>query len=257
VAGELDPSVEGRARAWRTAALAAACDVMEPWEHGTIARATRYPNYFDFNLVRVEDDPGMSVEELAAVADDALAGLVHRRIDFDVIEAAEPLRAGFDALGWKSMRLVWMRYEERASGIAYTEVDEVPYDAVHELRLSWYREDHPDQIAGGYHDQAREVAMLRGARVLAAHEAGRPVGFAQIERAGEGAEITAVYVHPEHRGEGRGTALTIAAIASAWDARDLWIVADDEDRPKELYWRLGFRPAWRSMEFTRWPGPGD
>jgi hypothetical protein len=30
-------------------------------------------------------------------------------------------------------------------------------------------------------------------------------------------------------------------------------VADDEARPKELYTRLGFRPAWASMEFERHP----
>ena len=47
--------------------------------------------------------------------------------------------------------------------------------------------------------------------------------------------------------------MTRAAIEAAGDVRDLWIVADDEDRPKELYARLGFRPAWTTMEFTRWP----
>jgi hypothetical protein len=36
--------------------------------------------------------------------------------------------------------------------------------------------------------------------------------------------------------------------------RDLWIGADDEDRPKQLYMRLGFRPVWRSIEFLRLPG---
>jgi hypothetical protein len=30
-------------------------------------------------------------------------------------------------------------------------------------------------------------------------------------------------------------------------------VADDEDRPKELYARLGFRPVYTAMEFTRLP----
>jgi ribosomal protein S18 acetylase RimI-like enzyme len=67
------------------------------------------------------------------------------------------------------------------------------------------------------------------------------------------AEIAQVYVHPEHRGGGLGTALTRAAITAAGPVSDLWIVADDEDRPKELYTRLGFRPAWTCMEFTRWP----
>ena len=47
--------------------------------------------------------------------------------------------------------------------------------------------------------------------------------------------------------------MTRAAIEAAGDVRDLWIVADDEDRPKDLYARLGFRPVWTSMEATRWP----
>lgn len=232
---------------------------MEPWPHGTVARATRYPYYFDFNLVRVEDEPDMTVDELVAFAEEALAGLVHRRLDFDVIEAAERRRAGFEAIGWKSLRLLWMRHESPTPRAGPDlGVEEVPYDEVHDLRLAWYAEDHPDQIAGGYHEQAREVAMLRGARVLATRDdAGRPVAFAQLERAGGSAEVTQVYVRPDHRGRGHGTAMTIAAIEAAGEARDLWIAADDEDRPKELYARLGFRPAWTSMEITRWPGPGD
>jgi GNAT superfamily N-acetyltransferase len=84
-------------------------------------------------------------------------------------------------------------------------------------------------------------------------EGGVPVAFAQLERDGAGAEITQVYVHPEHRGGGRGTAMTRAAIEAADGVRDLWIAADDDDRPKELYARLGFRPAWTEMEFLLLP----
>jgi GNAT superfamily N-acetyltransferase len=89
--------------------------------------------------------------------------------------------------------------------------------------------------------------------VLAVHEAGAPVGFAQLERDGSGIEISDVFVHPEHRGAGRGTALTRAAIEAAANRADLWICADDEDRPKQLYARLGFRPAWTIMQFLRLP----
>ena len=80
--------VEARARAWRHGAHAAVCDVIEPWAHGTVVRATRYPSYFDYNLVRVEEDPGMSLEALVAFADEALAGLAHRRFDFDEVAVA-------------------------------------------------------------------------------------------------------------------------------------------------------------------------
>jgi hypothetical protein len=44
-----------------------------------------------------------------------------------------------------------------------------------------------------------------------------------------------------------------AAIEAAGDLQDLWITADAEDRPKELYARLGFRTAWMTMEFLRPP----
>jgi hypothetical protein len=49
--------------------------------------------------------------------------------------------------------------------------------------------------------------------------------------------------------------MTLAAIEAAGHVRDLWIVADDDGRPKQLYARLGFRPAWISMEFLRLPAP--
>ncbi len=57
-----------RARDWHHASQAAVCDVLEPWSHGTVVRATRYPSYFDFNVVRVAEDPAMSVDALAAYA---------------------------------------------------------------------------------------------------------------------------------------------------------------------------------------------
>jgi GNAT superfamily N-acetyltransferase len=244
--------VAARARAWCDAGLTAVCDVIEPWEHGTIFRATRHPDYYVLNVVGVEGDPGMGVADLTEVADRALGDLPHRCINFDDAGAAEPLRAEFEAAGWKSARLVYMRHEVSAPPASGMVVDEVPYDAVHELRVAWHREDFPDldptHLAG-----AREIALAGDVRVLAVHEGGTPVAFAQLERREGGAEITHVYVHPDHRGGGRGTAMTRAAIEAGSDAPDLWIVADDEDRPKELYARLGFRPAWRMVELLRPP----
>jgi GNAT superfamily N-acetyltransferase len=132
-------------------------------------------------------------------------------------------------------------------------IEEVPYDAVNDLRLAWHREDYPDEDPGEFPAHAREIALRRGARVFAVIEGRAPLAYAQIERDGAAAEITHVYVHPEYRGAGRGTALTRAAVEAAGDVRDLWITADDDDRPKKLYARLGFRSAWVTMEFLRPP----
>jgi GNAT superfamily N-acetyltransferase len=248
-----DPDAAARARAWHHGWHAAVCDVIEPWAHGTVVRATRYPSYYDLNVVRVQDDPGMTVDELVAFADEALAGLEHRRIDFDVVEAAERLRSEFHARGWKSLRLVFMRHETAPRDAPTVAVDEVPYDEVNDLRVAWTHEESPAADPGDYLAHARDVALRRGARVLAVRERGVPVAFSQLEQVGDAAEVTQVFVHPDHRGGGMGTALTRAAIAAAGRVGDLWIAADDEDRPKVLYARLGFRPAWTSMELTLWP----
>jgi GNAT superfamily N-acetyltransferase len=218
-----------------------------------VVRATRYPDYYDLNAVRVEEDPAMSTEELMAFADEALAQLAHRRVDFDLVDAAERLRGGFEAEGWEATRLLWMRHEAPLPRGPQIAVEEVPYDAVGDLRLAWNREDFPDHDTGDFQAQAREVALSRDVQVLAVLERSVPVAFAQLERDGAAAEITHVYVHPEQRGNLLGTALTHAAVNAAGSVRDLWIVADDEARPKELYARLGFRPAWTAMEFTRLP----
>ena len=228
------------------------CDVLEQWAHGTILRATRYRSYFAYNVLRVERDPGMSAAELVSVADQALAGYAHRRIDIEDIATAEHLRPALEARGFKTMRLVWMRHQALLPPGLDVPVDEVAYDTVAHLRLRWHQEDFPDE-GTEYQQWAREIALRRGVQVLSISTAGEPVGFAQLAHQGRQAEITEVYVDARHRGAGIGTALTRAAIQSAGNIDDLWICADDEDRAKNLYARLGFRPVWSAMEFTLWP----
>lgn len=247
-----------RARAWRTAALSAICDVVEPWEHGTIARATRYPSYYNFNLVRMESEGPVGAAELMALADETLEGLEHRRVDIECAGVAERLRGSFNAAGWQTCRVVWMRHEADMAAGPEVSVEPVPYYEVHPLRVIWHREELPTVDVGeAFFGYQREVALSLGARVLAVREEDSPVAFAQIETHGEGVEITDVYVHPDHRGRGLGTAVTRAAIREAGRPRDLWITADDEDRPKNLYARLGFRPVWTVLECTRLPGTRD
>ncbi len=232
---------------------ASICDVIEPWEHGTIVRAGAYPDYWDFNLIRVENDPAMSVAELIEFAEGPLGDLRHRRFDFERIDVAEPLRPDFEAAGWVALRLLWMHHGGGAPSSGDVAVREVPYDDVIDLRVAWHQEDFPEQDPRRYQENARLVSRHLGARVFAVHAGGRPVAFAQLDGDGAAAEITQVYVHPDERGNGIGTSLTASVMEVAKDVGDLWICADDEDRPKDLYARLGFRPALTTMEFTLMP----
>ena len=219
-------------------------------------RATRHPSFFDLNTVRVEDSPTIGAEALAAFADQALSGLEHRKLDFDHAAAGRPLRAKFEAMGWKVTRLIWMHHERALPPGPAISVETVPYDTVDALRVAWHQEDFPGLDPADYLASVRAVALSCGVKVLAVRAGDTPVAFGEVERFGGAAEITSVYVHPQHRGQGLGTAVTCAAVEVASDAEDVWIVADDEDRAKDLYARLGFRPAWVTMEFLRLPPAG-
>lgn len=251
--------LEARALAWRHAQLEAVCDVIEPWAHGTVLRATGYPTYYEYNVVRVEDDPSMSVAALSAFADEALAGLEHRRLEFDLAAAADLVRAGFREEGWQTQRLLWMRHDGRPPSAAdvVVEVERVDYDAARDLRVIWHDEDSPDLDPAGYLPQARELARRLGVEVFAVREEGVPVAFVELARDRRAAELTVAYVRPDRRGRGLGTALIDAAVDAAADAEDLWICADDEDRAKSLYARRGFRPVRTSMDFLAPLGHSD
>jgi GNAT superfamily N-acetyltransferase len=125
-----------------------------------------------------------------------------------------------------------------------SELVEVDYDAVRELRDIWHHEDFGDHTeTEAFHKQAREVAELADVRVIAAVDHGRLTGFAQVETHDGGSEVSQVFVHPEYRGAGLGGALTARAIRVAGDsAPQVWILAERDNRPRRLYQRLGFRP---------------
>jgi len=247
------PSLAIKARDFQHAKQAAVCDLERAWSHGTVVRASSYPSYYEYNLLRLERGPVPPLDELKAAAEEALGDAQHRRIDFELAEEAEPLRSGLHASGWKTTRLVWMHHDGSERPEPELDVEAADYDEAATLREEWHEEDFPGVDPAAYHASARQVSLLRGVRTLIVREGREAVGFVQLEGGGSGAEISSVYVSRRHRGAGRGTAITRAAIAAADGIEDLWIVADDEDRPKELYARLGFVGVWKATEATLWP----
>ena len=251
---ELGEGTDAAARAWHHALQEAPCDVVTVWEHGTIVRATRYPSYYFHNAVRVQDEPALSADELISFSDRALQETCHM-ITFDRVAAAERLRPEMEELGWRTSRLTLMLHTlalppTRADEWGIVEVD---YDDVHALRALWHREDFPGSDPEDYLAAKREIDRAGECSVLAPLRDGEPVGFAELVRAGDGAEITQLYIAPEHRSRGLGTALTHAAIEHGVGSRELWVGADEDGRPKRLYSRLGFRPAWTGVEFLLMP----
>jgi len=245
--------VGDRARAWLHGRHERVCDIRTSWAHGTVVRASAHPEYYDFNLVRVEEAPTLEIDELLAVADEALAGLAHRRLEFEAAEAGRALAPALERHGWKTTGLVVLRHTSGVTPEPAAPVDKVDWWDVGELRAAWHQEDFPDQPYEAYLEQSHQVARKLGVRTFATRCGSQVTGFADLELRGDAAEITSVYVAPDHRGTGMGTSLICAAITAAGRPADLWILADESGQALALYRRLGFADATRLMSSTRWP----
>jgi GNAT superfamily N-acetyltransferase len=231
------------------------CDVIEPWEHGAVVALTAMPTYYDYNAVRVEgEDPGLDGAELVAAADRLQRRVSHRRIEFDDPHAGGRLRAALEEAGYLCERLAWMRRAgappRRPAG-----VEELPFAETRELRARWHRGeewsgDEPAVLR--FLDDQDAVAARRGLRAFAVREAGEPIAFATLLEQGDAVEIEQVFALPHRRDAGLGSKL-IAAALHAGARETAWIVADEDGRPKRLYARLGFVPAWLQYAFVRYP----
>jgi ribosomal protein S18 acetylase RimI-like enzyme len=236
----LDATAEERFRRWHLPWKARVCDEVRSFSHGTVFRSSRHPDFWEYNCVRL--DRPMDAREMIAAADRELADTDFRLVEW-MIPMPDRVVDELRERGWMAQPLIYMLHDGRALPEGRSELVEVDYDVVRELRDIWHSEDFGEHTESeSFHAQAREVAELANMHVIAAIEDGRPNGFAQVETHDGGSEVTQVFVRPEHRGAGLGRALTASAIrAGAEAAADVWICAARDDRPRRLYQRLGFR----------------
>lgn len=215
------------------------CEEVRLFSDGTVFRSPSRPDYWEYNCVRLEKP--MRADQMIALADRKLADCAHRMVEW-MIPMPDEVVSDLRELGWMATPLIFMRHGGDAQSEDRSEFQEVDYDVVRELRDIWHREDFGDHTeTEAFHAQARAVAELADVHVVARIKNGRPIGFAQVETHDGGSEVAQVFVRPECRGQGLGSALTERAIQVAKGAApSVWICAERDDRPRRLYERLGF-----------------
>jgi GNAT superfamily N-acetyltransferase len=222
------------------------------------------PDYWDYNAVRVEGPaPDLDPPRLLTAAEELQAGLPHRRVEVEDALAGARLREGFAEAGWVAERLVWMRRQgpPPPPPSQATPVEEVPFEATRALRARWHRGEAwagDDTAVERFLALEALVAERRRPRAFVAREGERLVGFVSLwaPDGADAVELEQAFVVPERRSAGLGAMLVTTALRAA-PRRVQWIVADDEARPKHLYGRLGFRPAWVQHGFVRRPWPAS
>jgi len=230
-----------------------------PFKWGTAFFHDEFPRIHDLNFLRVDGAPDDATPQgLAAEADRLLGGasLSHRKIVVQDESLGERLTPGFEELGWEIVRLLYMearRESERAlsPGVA-AEVDIETFLEARELSIRADRElVQEEDLVVQLRDSYKVWARACVARPFAAFVDGEPVSTCELYSDGATAQIESVLTLEEHRNRGLGVAVVLLALHEARKAGDdmVFLIAEDDDWPKELYEKLGFDPIGRTHEF--------
>jgi ribosomal protein S18 acetylase RimI-like enzyme len=237
-------------------------DEVVPWRWGVTLFNREFPNVYMLNFVRVVGAPAdLDIDELVASADElhGNAGHDHRDVIIEDARLGASLAPEFRARGWEVSTLLVMGY--RGGGeLPATNMD------IRELTSEELRSIRARSLAGGPSAKDPEtirqliakddlLARAAGARFFGAVVGGQTVCSADLYSNGRTAQIESVLTLEEFRQRGLGRAVVAeavrAALASGHDF--VFLVADDEDWPKDLYARMGFNPLGRFYDFLKTP----
>lgn len=246
--------VESLARvlAFLRANLARTADELRPIEAGCVVRSPSLPAVWSVNHLRVALPLGF--ESVVELADEEMQRCRYLQIVLENQGAGPTLEDAFRAASWKTERELLMILSAAPDREADTSVVIDAGDAeVAEVMRRWYGEDEldPRALAQLVEFSCRESRAC-GDRLLGVRSSdGQLVAISKLRGDGAVAQIEDVYTAPEARRRGFGRAVVTRAVELARDAgHDLiFINADDNDWPKELYARIGFRPLGRLWQF--------
>jgi len=206
---------------------------------GTAVFDDNLPRRLDSNFLRVEreTDPETVREEAERLG--------RRMVFVPDPELGERVVPYFKERGWRINRVVVMaqlREPERTGDLSLvTEVEEPALRAARHQVVTgqpWASPEIMAQLFAGKELIGRRVQ----ARFFAVVVDGEVVSYTDLYQDGTEAQVEDVGTLHEHRGHGYASAVVLAAIAEArkHGAEFVFLVADYEDWPKELYRRLGF-----------------
>src|ERR1051325_2345459 len=160
-------------------------------------------------------------------------------------QIGEGLVPYFSERGWRVNRVTVMaQLREPEKEADLSPVEEVAEEELRPARarlnagMPWGTPEVMEQLCAGKH----VIGRLIEARFFAVKVEDEVVSYTDLYQDGDEAQVEDVGTLPEHRGRGHATAVVLGAIAAARErgAEFVFLVADHEDWPKELYWRLGF-----------------
>ncbi len=232
---------------------------VEPLPYGLALHDESLPHVHWANLLWVTARDGVAAADLVADADRLLSDVAHRQLVIEHEALWRTLDDDLTEAGWERDAILYMvhaRPPDRMHDLSA--VRAVDHDDLITAERRFLRDepglDVPDALRQVMRHN-RRIGEFLGERCFAVYDGDAVCAYAKLRRRGDVAQIEDVVVLPEHRGRGLGRLVTSAAIAEglALTPELLFIVADEDDWPKELYERLGFEPAGRMRGYLRPP----
>jgi len=216
------------------------------------------PSMWDFNFVWVDSVARLNGARLIADADrlHAAAGAEHRQIIISPETIGRALARGLEGSGYLPRRHVLMVQRREADrqaaehAVAELDVEEVVRFTERELRHA-ATELRTDQVV-----ESKRVVSRAQARFFGVRKRRGVVSACDLYARGEIAQIEAVITDGRHRNRGYARAVVLHAATEARraGARLVFLQAEEDDWPKELYAKLGFDTVGALTLFLRRPG---
>jgi len=229
-------------------------DEAHPIDAGVVLRSPSLSRVYGINQLRIARPTRF--EDVLELAERHLGTLPFRHVVIEDDATGARLEEPFRAAGWKLERDLLMalrRDTDRAVDTnAVIEPGEEPIIA---MMIRWHLEADPDAAAtvvsqlAEYSRREGRVWEERGLAIPS--PSGQLAAITKLRSDGHTAQVEDVYTLPEARGRGYARTLVSHAVALARAAgHDLiFIVADDQNWPQQLYSRLGFEPVGRMRSF--------
>jgi GNAT superfamily N-acetyltransferase len=234
--------------------LAAASQRAESHPLGLLLHDDERPRVWVHNQLHVNGATG-DIDDLIRILDEHYGHLTHRRVVLEDEVEGERLAEGFRGRGWVVERTVYMalreprdRDPEPGLAIEVSEDEQRPTER-RTLSEAPFATD-ADVVQMLIDARAEHHRLVDRCRYVVGVADGEHVGDTTLYVVGDVAQIEDVGTLKAFRRRGIARAMVSLAIDLAAGAELIWIAADEEDWPKELYAKLGFRPVGRTWTFT-------
>jgi ribosomal protein S18 acetylase RimI-like enzyme len=217
---------------------------VETFRFGTAYFHDELPRKWSFNFLRIEAD-AFEADELIREADalQGAAGLGHRMVVFFDEQAGAKAAPSFERSGWRIQPEAVMAYR-RAADHPDSPAREISESELHETRVATigsFSDVNEEASVRQLVEAERVVGDATDRRSFGYLAEGRVVSFCDTYSNGAVAQIENVNTLPEFRNRGYAQAVLAKALAELAPEHELtFLLAHDDDWPKELYRRIGF-----------------